>query len=31
VGEGFGYAAPNRDALPSIFVTELDREAFAPR
>jgi len=31
LGEGVGYAAPNRDVLPGIFVTELDREAFAPR
>jgi hypothetical protein len=30
-GECAGYAVPNRDALPSIFVTELDREAYAPR
>ena len=31
LGEAVGYAAPNRAALPSIFVTELDREAYAPR
>jgi hypothetical protein len=31
LGEGVGYAAPDREALPSIFATELDREAYAPR
>jgi hypothetical protein len=30
-GEAVGYAAPNREALPTIFVMELEREAFAPR
>jgi hypothetical protein len=31
LGEAIGYAAGSRDGLPTIFVTELDREAFAPR
>jgi hypothetical protein len=31
MGEAVGYAAGDRDALPSIFITELEREAFAPR
>ena len=30
-GEAVGYAAGGPKGLPSIFVTELDREAFAPR
>jgi hypothetical protein len=31
LGEAIGYAAGSKPGLPSIFVTELDREAFAPR
>jgi len=31
LGEAVGYAVGAKDGVPSIFVTELDREAFAPR
>jgi hypothetical protein len=31
IGEAVGYAIGSNDELPSIFVTELDREAYAPR
>jgi hypothetical protein len=31
LGEAVGYAAGAKEGVPSIFVTELDREAFAPR
>jgi hypothetical protein len=31
LGEAVGYAVGSNESLPSIFVTELDREAFAPR
>ena len=30
-GEAVGYAIGSKEGLPTIFVTELDREAFAPR
>ena len=30
-GEAVGYAVGSTEGLPTIFVTELDREAFAPR
>jgi hypothetical protein len=30
-GEAVGYAVGSPEGLPSIFVTELDREAYAPR
>jgi hypothetical protein len=31
LGEAVGYAVGSNDELPSIFITELDREAYAPR
>ena len=31
LGEAVGYAVGSKEGLPTIFVTELDREAFAPR
>jgi hypothetical protein len=31
LGEATGYAVGSSDGLPSIFITELDREAYAPR